>query len=128
MKKPVQPAATAAVNRQFGFSAGIESDPFVFISGQVGLEADGRVPSEPGRQFELAFESLASVLEEAGLGFADLVDLTTYHVDLPDHIGKFAEVKGRFIEEPFPAWTAVGVTALVVPGLLAEIRAIARKG
>ena len=34
-------------------------------------------------------------------------------------------VKDRYILEPYPAWTAIGVSELIVPGGLMEIRAIA---
>jgi enamine deaminase RidA (YjgF/YER057c/UK114 family) len=37
----------------------------------------------------------------------------------------FMRVKAEFIPEDYPAWTAVGVRELVLPGLLIEIRATA---
>jgi enamine deaminase RidA (YjgF/YER057c/UK114 family) len=37
----------------------------------------------------------------------------------------FASVRDRYLKEPWPAWTAIGVTELVMPGGLLEIRAIA---
>jgi enamine deaminase RidA (YjgF/YER057c/UK114 family) len=30
------------------------------------------------------------------------------------------------VKEPYPAWTAIGVSALAIPGALVEIRATAR--
>ena len=34
-------------------------------------------------------------------------------------------VKDRFIRAPYPAWTAIGASELIVPGGLVELRAIA---
>ena len=35
-------------------------------------------------------------------------------------------IKDEFISEPYPAWTAIGVTELITEGTLVEIRAIAK--
>lgn len=44
------------------------------------------------------------------------------------HLGAFVKVKDEFIAEPYPAWTAIGVSELLTDGALAEIRAIAKRG
>ena len=80
MKQVIQPAAGAEFNRKFGFSAAIKSAPFIFVSGQVGSDADGNVPDDPATQFENAFTKLGAVLDAAGAGFEDIVEMTTYHV------------------------------------------------
>jgi len=43
-------------------------------------------------------------------------------VGLQEHIGAFMKVKDEFIKEPYPAWTAIGITELAVPGARVEIR------
>lgn len=55
---------------------------------------------------------------------ADVVELTTYHLAMDD-LPKVGAVKGEFIPRDFPAWTAVGVTALAFPELLVEVKATA---
>ena len=84
------------------------------------------VLADPGEQFVQAFENLATLLAEAGVAMADLIEMTTYHVDLAEHLPAFMQAKDRFVAEPYPAWTAIGVSALAFPGALVEIRAIAR--
>ena len=37
----------------------------------------------------------------------------------------FTRVKDRYLSPPYPAWTAIGVAELAVPGGLMEIRAVA---
>ncbi|WP_267887720.1 Rid family hydrolase, partial [Mycolicibacterium fortuitum] len=50
------------------------------------------------------------MLAEAGLNFTDVVEITSYHVGLQQHVQVFGEVKDEFVAAPYPAWTAVGVT------------------
>ena len=44
-------------------------------SGMMGLRPDLTLPAEPLAQFTLAFENLRGLLAEAGLTFADVVDI-----------------------------------------------------
>ena len=127
MKQVIQPAAGAEFNNRFGFSAAVKSAPFIFLSGQVGSDADGNVPDDPEAQFVNAFTKLGSVLKAAGAGFDDIVEMTTYHVGMRDHIQDFVAVKSTYIREPFPAWTAIGVSELAFPGMIIEIRVIVRQ-
>jgi enamine deaminase RidA (YjgF/YER057c/UK114 family) len=66
-------------------------------------------------------------LEAAGLTFDDVVEMTTYHVGLRAHLDAFMRVKNEFIHEPYPAWTAIGVSELITEGTLVEIRLVARR-
>ena len=54
------------------------------------------------------------------------MEITTYHVDMSRHMDTFMRVKDRYIQAPYPAWTAIGVAELIVPGGLMEIRAVAK--
>lgn len=121
-----QPEEGSEFHHEFGFSAAAEAGGFLFISGQVGRSADGAIPTDATAQFEAAFENLGSVLELAGLGFKDIVDFTTYHVGLSEHAELFASVKSQYIPSPFPTWTAIGVSELAFPGLLVELKTIAK--
>jgi enamine deaminase RidA (YjgF/YER057c/UK114 family) len=94
----------------------------------IGVRPDLTVPEDPEEQFTLAFENLRDLLAEAGCTFADVVEMTSYHVGLTAHAETFVAVKDRFLEAPYPAWTAVGISELVFPGGLVEIRITARIG
>ena len=56
--------------------------------------------------------------------FTDVFDTVSYHVGIHDHFGDFIAVKARYVPEPFPAWTAIGVAALARSGLVIEIKAV----
>ena len=80
---------------------------------------------DPEAQFAVAFETLAGILREGGAALSDIVEITSYHVGISAHMEAFMRVWARYLKEPYPAWTAVGVAELIVPGGLVEIRAVA---
>lgn len=106
----------------YHFAAAVRAGDLLLCSGQIGMEADGSVPADLDRQYTLAFEAVARVLTAAGLNFDDVVEVTTFHVAFPDHLGEFLIVKDRYLTAPWPAWTAVGVTSLALPGAMVEIK------
>ncbi len=81
-----------------------------------------------GRAFARdTFRFLQANLEQASLGFGDVVEMTTYHVGLRQHLEAFTKVKDEFIGQPYPAWSAIGVSELITEGTLIEIRVIAKR-
>jgi enamine deaminase RidA (YjgF/YER057c/UK114 family) len=115
------------IHDAYHFAPAVIDGDHLRCSGMIGLRPDLTVPEDPSDQFTLAFENLRGLLAEAGLTFADVVELTTYHVGLHAHVETFGAVKDRFMSEPYPAWTAVGVSELAVPGALVEIQVTARR-
>jgi enamine deaminase RidA (YjgF/YER057c/UK114 family) len=112
---------------QYGYSAAISSGGFLFVSGQVGVRTDGTVIEDPREQIAQAFENLKQVLAAADCSLDDIVDITSFHVDMHKHFEAFGEVKQEiFPVAPFPNWTAIGVTTLVDPALIVEIKVVAK--
>ncbi len=123
--EPVFPADRHALYEQHGYSAAIRSGDLLFVSGQVGSRPDGSPEPDFAKQVELAFANLMAVLEAAGCGPEDIVDVTTFHTDPEAQFSDVMAVKARvFPEPPYPNWTAVGVTWLA--GFDFEIKVIAR--
>ena len=79
-------------------------------------------------QARLAFEGLKRTLAETGASLEDVVELTTFHIDLRCEMEQFASVKDEYFPRDYPAWTAVGVTQLALPELRVEVRAVAIAG
>jgi enamine deaminase RidA (YjgF/YER057c/UK114 family) len=107
---------------QFHFAPAVRVGKQVFCSGQLGTSPDGKLDPDPAVQFSTAFENVRKVLEEAGASLSDIVELTTFHVGFNEHIGAFMQVKDSFLDEPYPAWTAIGVSELAF-GAMVEIKA-----
>ena len=126
MNRRIVPASQKALYDNFHFAPAVVDGQNLRCSGVIGMNPDGSVPEDPETQFVQAFASLGEVLKEAGAGFPDITEMTTFHTALAANIGQFSQVKDRFIEEPYPAWTAVGTTELAMPGALVEIQVTAR--
>jgi enamine deaminase RidA (YjgF/YER057c/UK114 family) len=122
----VIPSSMRAMYDRFHFAPAVRAGTALLCSGQIGIGSDGRAIADPTEQFVAAFENVRAVLGEAGLGFGDIVELTTYHAGGMQHLGAFMQVKDRYLPEPYPAWTAIGVTELAIPGGLVEIRVTAQ--
>src|SRR5262249_39986406 len=89
------------------------------VSGCTGASAaaDG-----PRAQMRRAYEEIGEVLDAAGASWDDVVSMTTYHVQFRRDIDAMVEIHRDFVrKEPFPAWTAVGVTELYEPEAIVEI-------
>ena len=119
-------AAGPAASYQYSPGVIVPAGDLLFLSGQIGRDTAGNVVADPEQQFVTAFENLQAILVEAGATMADVVDITTFHTSMAD-LAIFAEVKARFLSTtPHPAWTAIGITELALPGVLVEIKATAR--
>jgi len=115
-----------AWSRPFQYSHGVRAGNLLILAGQVSVDVEGNLvgPGDIKAQTRRIFENIRSVLVVAGLDLDDLVELVSFHVDMRD-LAKVGEVKSEFLRKDFPAWTAVGVTALAFPGYLLEIKATA---
>lgn len=122
----IVPEGTEAMYDAWHFSQAVRAGNLVLCAGQLGVGPDGRVPSDPAEEFALAWQAVGRVLAAAGLGYTDIVEYTSYHVDLPVTIEAFMAARDAVLEEPWPAWTAIGITGLAVPGARVEIKVTAR--
>lgn len=112
---------------QFHFASAVRAGGLLRCSGQLGTdERFAIVSSDPEAQFVRAFENVKRVLAAAKLDFSDVVEMTTFHVGLREHLATFLAVKDRYFAPPWPAWTAIGIVELAAPGALVEIRITAR--
>lgn len=122
---PIFPQDRHALYEQHGYSAAIQSQDLLFVSGQVGSLADGRAEPNFEKQVELAFQNLEHTLAAAGCGFDDIVDVMTFHTDPENQFESIMKIKAKiFSQSPYPNWTALGVNWLA--GFDFEIKVVAR--
>jgi enamine deaminase RidA (YjgF/YER057c/UK114 family) len=117
--------ATTGGFARFGYSAAVRARGLLFIAGQVGYRPDGSLPETIEEQTEWVLRRTEEVLRLEGLTLADLVEVVSYHPDMQANLSGFLETKKRFIKEPFPAWSMIGISGLARPEFLLEVRAIA---
>ncbi|MHC2076036.1 MULTISPECIES: RidA family protein [Rhizobium/Agrobacterium group] len=121
----IVPLAMKAIVERAGYVPAVRVENLLFCAGQVGRDANMNVINDPEKQFEACWENLATVLSAAGGSFEDVVELTTYHVGLQQHMHTFRKVKDRIFPRGTCAWTCIGVSELAHPGLLVEIKGVA---
>jgi enamine deaminase RidA (YjgF/YER057c/UK114 family) len=104
----------------------VKAGPFLFMAGQLGRDEQLNAVEDKEAQFAQAFVNVEKVLSAAGATFDDVVDMVTYHTDMRD-LPLFIDVKDRFFTnlDRLPTWTALGVAALAMPGLFAEVKCTA---
>lgn len=109
----------------FLLSQGIRFGGLVFISGQAGAGADGRIVEggfvAQGRQ---AFANLRRVLEAGGSRLDRVIKVTIFVTDMA-HFQDVVELRRAFFSAPYPADTIAEVRALYDPKACIEIEAIA---
>ncbi len=94
----------------------------VWISGTVGLAADGTVPHDTVDQFRLAMDNLDAALRAAGGEARHIVKVTVYLTDVADR-ARINPIRQDYFGQHRPASTLVEVSALVLPELKVEIEA-----
>lgn len=117
---------------QFGYSPAVRAGDLVYLSGVVAgvpTNDDGTLPELTDEMlqdsFDRTFQYIATVLEAAGASWDDVVEIITYHTDMPAQIDLFMEVKNRYVQAPYPAWTAIDIDRLYPDGGLVEIKVTA---
>lgn len=95
------------------------------IAGAV-VDASGAAYLDIRIQTRAVFENIQDILRAAGAELKDIVEVTTFLVDMKDFLG-YNEVYGEYFDFDGPARTTVAVHQLPHPHLLIEIRAVAYK-
>jgi 2-iminobutanoate/2-iminopropanoate deaminase len=108
------------------YTQALSVGPFVFISGQIPLDAQGNlVKGDIVVQTCQVIASLKAILAAAGLTLRDVVKTTVYLTDLAD-FQEMNRAYGEFFPEHPPARTTLQVAGLP-RGAAIEIEAIAAK-
>lgn len=109
---------------------------FVYVSGTssrrpddtfVGVDIiDGEKVLDVRLQTAAVIENIRDILNAAGADLADLVQVTSYLVDMAD-FAAYNEIYGQYFDETGPTRTTVAVRELPHPDLLIEMQAVAYK-
>lgn len=114
----------------YHYSQGVQVGDLVFVTGQGGWDDKFEIPDDVAAQVRQAFRNVATVLAEADLTWADVIDITSYHVDIDESVlGTMVEELRSHCPDHQPLWTVIGVAALALPTMKVEItaNAVARR-
>jgi len=110
---------------------------FVFVSGTSSrrkdnthqgayLDLEGNLHLDIKEQTKAVIKNIEEILKEENCSLHDIVDVTTFLVDMKDFKG-YNEVYGTFFDYTGPTRTTVAVHELPHPNLLIEMKIIAYK-
>ena len=110
---------------------------FIYVSGTssrrpdnsfVGVQVDefGTTELDIAAQTRAVLENIRAILREAGADLYDVVEISTFLVNMND-FGGYNAVYAQYFSEAGPARTTVAVHQLPHPHLLIEIKAVAYK-
>jgi len=121
----IVPAVWAEFYEETHIPAALRVNDTVRVTGHTGEAADGGFSTDPEVQIRQVFGNIALTLVEAGVSWSDVVEINSYHVGLQRQLEAVLRIAAEFLKDPYPAWTAVGVTELLVPEALIEISCVA---
>lgn len=117
----------AAFEEEVGFTRGIRIGNRIEIAGTVGVEADGSVSPDTGRQADRCYELIREYLEELGSRMEDVVRVRMFVTDVADADAVSAAFT-KALKPTRPTGTLVAITALYDPRIKVEIEAEAVVG
>ena len=109
----------------------VQASRLVLVAGQVSLDAAGKLvgAGDAFAQTRQVFHNIGQILKQAGAGFNNVVEFTTYVVGR-DSIQPFLDARvelfpGLYPEGDFPPNTLLVISGLVREEFLVEIKALA---
>ena len=128
LRPSVEHFGRPALNSQpLPFSDAVRVGDVLYLSGQIGIGPDGKLPSGIEAQTRLAMDNLGAVLKRAGLGYGDIFHCTALLADMKDWPAFNKVYVPYFPAGKMPARSAFGANGLAL-GALLEIECQAYAG
>ncbi|MEX2683443.1 MAG: RidA family protein [Candidatus Sigynarchaeota archaeon] len=111
------------------YSPGLIAGNLIFVSGQVPVGSDGKVPTSIEEQTAVTLGNLKAIIEKAGAKVANIVRCTVFMTNIAeftrmnDAYTKFFDANGA--KDRKPTRTTVEITKLAKEGARIEIDCIA---
>ncbi|MGH6705265.1 MAG: RidA family protein [Sphingomicrobium sp.] len=106
------------------FSNAVRVGDTLYLSGQIGIGADGKVPDGIDAQARQTMDNIGAVLKGQGLGWGDVVKCTVMLDNMADWPAFNKVYVTYFADGKFPARSAFGADGLAL-GALLEVECIA---
>jgi reactive intermediate/imine deaminase len=100
------------------FSDAVRVGDTLYLSGQLGIGADGKLPDGIAAQTKAALDNVGAILKRAGLGYADVFHCTAMLKDMADWPAMNAVYVTYFPEGKRPARSAFGASGLALNALI----------
>ncbi len=127
-RPPVEHFGKPALNGQaLPFSDAVRVGDVLYLSGQLGIGPDGKLPEGIEAQTRQTLDNIGAVLKRAGLTHADVFHCTAFLADMKDWPAFNKAYVPYFPAGKMPARSAFGANGLA-PGALLELECQANAG
>jgi len=127
-RPPVEHFGRPALNGQaLPFSDAVRVGDVLYLSGQIGIGGDGKLPDGIEAQAKQAMDNIGAVLKRAGLAYADVFHCTAFLADMKDWPAFNKVYVPYFPAGAMPARSAFGANGLAL-GARLEIECQAYAG
>ena len=109
------------------FSSAVRAGDTVYLSGALGINANGKLAEGMEAQARLAMDNLGAALQSAGLGWGDVAKCTVMLDNMADWPAFNKVYVTYFADGRYPARSAFGADGLAL-GALVEVECIAFAG
>jgi 2-iminobutanoate/2-iminopropanoate deaminase len=96
----------------------------MFVSGQVGVDVNGKLADSPHGQHVQAWHNVLAILADQGLGPENIVEMTVYITD-PADVAMYREVRDQLMAGHEAASTLLIISGLANPDWVVEVAVIA---
>jgi reactive intermediate/imine deaminase len=116
-RQPVEHFGRPALNgRALPFSDAVRVGDVLYLSGQLGLGADGKLPDGVEAQTKAAMDNIGAILKRAGVEYKDVVHCTAMLDDMADWPAFNGVYVTYFPPGKLPARSAFGTDGLALGG------------
>jgi reactive intermediate/imine deaminase len=109
------------------FSDAVRVGDILYLSGQIGIGPDGKLPDGIDAQTRQAMDNIGAVLKRAGIGYDRIFHCTAFLADMKNWPAFNKVYVGYFPDGKMPARSAFGANGLAL-GALLEIECQAYAG
>ena len=100
------------------FSDAVRVGDILYLSGQIGIGPDGKLPDGIDAQTRQAMDNIGAVLKRAGIGYDRIFHCTAFLADMKNWPAFNKVYVGYFPDGKMPARSAFGANGLALGALL----------
>jgi enamine deaminase RidA (YjgF/YER057c/UK114 family) len=124
--KQVIPTTDVLQYEPFGFTNCLRYRDVLYLSGVSALDVQGRVVGEDIEpQTVRTFKNIELILRAAGSGLNHILQMTSFVVDLERNGAGYVTARKKILTRGEYTSATIGVSALMIPGLLVEVQCCA---
>jgi len=124
--KQVIQASSVMPYEQFGFTNCVRFKDVLYLSGISAMDLQGRIVGDDiETQTVHTYQNIERVLRAGGSDLDQILQMTSFVVDLEKNGARYVAVRKTILTRPAYTSATIGISALMVPGLLLEVQCTA---